>query len=161
MQVVTLHDSSTATRLAKYAVYVQSLVVIGAFFYFPLICYYIYKKCKTTKQKAIAIGSIIFSIICPISSNYIYKHSSFIWNPINQYFRIKVITSITNYMNNIRNDNNNKQSIFAVFPHGIIPFSVGLTNFGNLNKFVFRNLHLVTATATKVFLYNYNLICLC
>ena len=126
---------------------------------------------KTTRQKAIAIGTMIFSVLCPVGCSLAFKHSGTIWNPVLQFFRVKVVTLVSHYLAHSRVSGVSagraagnaatagangvpgpprQQTIFGVVPHGIIPFSVGLTNFGELNRRVFDSLRIVTATATKV-----------
>jgi hypothetical protein len=44
-----------------------------------------------------------------------------------------------------------RQAIFALTPHGVFPFPLGLAAVGRLNSAVFNNLRPIVASATRLF----------
>ncbi len=72
-------------------IYIQALIMIGSILWLPLLVFYIWRKLKTTKRKAISIAIIIASIICPTVIYKNYKYSRSIWDPLFYYFKLRVV----------------------------------------------------------------------
>ena len=100
--------------LTRPVVYVQSAIVIGAFFWVPYLIYSIMKKYKTTRQKAISILSFIFLLLVPVKKNF-WVQNLFVWDHYSRYFDIKVVGS----------EFSRKQTVFGIIPHGIVPLTLG------------------------------------
>jgi hypothetical protein len=99
--------SKNNSIITKPIVYLQSAVVVGTFFWVPALIYYIIKKYKTTKQKAISLLSIIFIILLPIKkSSWVQK--LFVWDHYNRYFKTQVVGIPFS----------RKQTVFGIIPHG-------------------------------------------
>jgi len=126
-------------KLSRLFVYGQSLFVVGSFFWFPLLIYYFLKKYKSVKTRITATIALIIILCFPFKKNSWFQNS-FLLRQYLHYFQIKVKGAPPNI---------SKPTIFGIFPHGIIPFSVGLTSFGDMNK-LFNNLKIAVATATRV-----------
>ena len=100
--------------LTRPIVYAQSLVVIGTFFWVPYLIYYIMKKYKTTKQRAISLLVLIFIIIVPIKKNF-WIQNLFVWDHFARYFQTKIVGTPFS----------RKQTVFGIIPHGIVPLTLG------------------------------------
>lgn len=117
----------------------QSLAVVGSFFYVPYLVLYLQRRFRTTSQKALAMLALIVALVCPVQrSSWVQK--LFVWDAYDAYFRTKVIG---------RQFPVGQQSVFAIYPHGIVPLTLGLTAFGKLNS-LFNNLRIIVATATRL-----------
>ena len=100
--------------LTRPIVYAQSLVVIGTFFWVPYLIYYLMKKYKTTKQRAITLLALIFIIIVPIKKNF-WIQNLFVWDHFARYFQTKIVGTPFS----------RKQTVFGIIPHGIVPLTLG------------------------------------
>jgi hypothetical protein len=120
----------------------QSFIICGAFFWVPGLAYYLWKKYKTSRQRAYLIAIYIISVTMPVQKNSFFSNL-FLWDHLFRYFALKVKGA---------QFESGKQTIFGFIPHGIVPLSLGLSAYGELNK-VFNNLRLITASATRVSMY--------
>ena len=116
----------------------QSLAVIGSFFYIPYIIIYLQQKLKTTRHRALAMFSLITLLLCPVQkSTWIQR--LFVWDEYDRYFRTKVVGTAFS----------SQQTVFGIYPHGIVPLTLGLTAYGKLNM-LFNDLRICVATATRI-----------
>jgi len=132
-------SSSSRSWLNAAVVNGQSLAVVGAFFYVPYLVIYLQRKYKTTRQRALALLALIAAILCPATKST-WVQRLFVWDEYDKYFRTTVVG------HPFAKD---QQSVFAIYPHGIVPLTLGLTAFGRLNA-LFNNLRIVVATATRL-----------
>lgn len=117
----------------------QSLAVVGAFFYVPYLIVYLQRKYKTTRQRALGLLALIAALVCPATKST-WVQRLFVWDEYDKYFRTTVVG---------RPFAKDQQSVFAIYPHGIVPLTLGLTAFGRLNT-LFNELRIVVATATRL-----------
>ncbi len=135
-KILLEHDP--ITLIGRLSVYLKSLIVIGSFFYTPLFVLYASRLKRYTKALAYSILGILLA--APVSrSKWVQK--SWILLQLAKYFDIKVVGK------NIPMEA--EQTIYAMAPHGIVPYSLGMTAFGKLNELL-SNLRIVTATATRL-----------
>ena len=116
----------------------QSLAVVGSFFYVPYIIIYLQRKLKTTRQRALAMFSLIMLLLCPIKKSS-WVQRLFVWDEYDRYFQTKVVGPAFS----------SQQTVFGIYPHGIVPLTLGLTAFGQLN-ILFNELRIAVATATRL-----------
>lgn len=95
-------------------VYAQSLVVIGTFFWIPYLIYYIMKKYNKTRERAITLLSFLFVLLVPVTKNK-FIQNLFVWSHYARYFQTKVVGVPFSQ----------KQSVFGIIPHGIVPLTLG------------------------------------
>ena len=121
-----LFASKKHSVLTRPIVYAQSIIVIGTFFWVPYLIYYIMKKYKTTKQRAISILSLLFIMIQPIKKNF-FIQSLFVWDHYGRYFRTKIVGAAFS----------RKQTVFGIIPHGIVPLTLGKLKIFNISHYYF------------------------
>ena len=110
-------------------VYLQSLFVIGTFFWVPYLLHHIMKKYKTTRQRALSLLTFIFIVLQPVKkSNFV--QNLFVWDHYARYFKTKIIGIPFS----------RKQTVFGIIPHGIVPLTLG--NFFH-NFPIFYSFHVI------------------
>ena len=138
-----IYRANTKNIFTKPIVFTASSIVVGVFFWLPILSAYLYKKLRTTKRRAYAFAALILFTALPMQSIKIFR-KSFVWDQFIRYFSVKAFGSRYSA----------KDSVYAIAPHGIIPFSLGLTAFHDLST-VFNQARIAVAKATRV--YNENL----
>lgn len=109
-----LLSSKECSILTRPVVYAQSLFVIGTFFWVPYLVFYIMKKYKKSKEKAIAFVTFLFVILVPVRKSS-WIQNLFVWDQYSRYFRTKVVGLPFS----------RKQTVFGIIPHGIVPLTLG------------------------------------
>ena len=122
--------------------YVKCLVVIGAFFWFPIGGAAWIKRLKSPRDKVFGL-SVLLAIICSPVPKSRWFQQSWLFDQVLRYFRTSVVGQ--------RPPGAGRQTVYGMAPHGIVPFSLGLSAFGGLNS-VMSNLRIVTATGTHTHL---------
>lgn len=135
-KILLKHDP--ITRLGRLAVYLKSFLVIGAFFYTPLFLFWASRLKHYTKALAYSVLGIILAV--PVKRSRLVQ-KSWILHQLAKYFSIKVVGNSIPHTT--------EQTVYAMAPHGIVPFSLGMTAFGKLNSLL-SDLRIVTATATRL-----------
>jgi hypothetical protein len=134
-----LWDAGRISIAGKLAVYAKCLVVIGAFWYVPLGSAAAMRRLKLLRHKlALAVG-ILLAILTPAPKSAWFQQS-WLMKQVLKYFRASVVGE---------SPPSGRQAVYGMAPHGIVPFSLGLTAFGGLNK-IMGGLRIVTATATRL-----------
>jgi hypothetical protein len=127
------------SKWTNQVVFLQSFIVCGSFFWVPALACYLFKRYRTSRERAYTLAAFIVAIAAPVQRSRFVQNLSF-WDHLFRYFSVKV--------KGIDFDRT-KQTVFGIIPHGIVPLSLGLTAYGELNK-LFNGLRIITATATRV-----------
>ena len=132
----SLNERGTAAGFTDFVVGTSSLAVVGVFFWLPPLTLYIQRKLKSGYKRAMLVAMYILSIVLPMGRSKWLSHSS-ILREFLHYFKTRVVGVEALQ---------STQCVFGIFPHGVIPFSLGMTAFGPLCEDVFNNLRIVTAS---------------
>jgi len=129
------------SRLGRLSVYLKCLFVIGAFFHFPVASMmWLRRLPNTIRHKAFGISVIMAIIGSPVPKSRWFQQS-WLLRQMLKYFQTTVVGEAP--------PGGGQQVVYGMAPHGIVPFSLGLTAFGGLNSLL-SHLRIVTATATRL-----------
>ena len=134
-----VYKSKEKSELTNAIVYTSSLVVVGVFFWLPILTAYLCTRLRTTKKRAYAIAVALLFTALPVKTLNLFRNS-FIWEHMIRYFSVKVLGSRYSA----------KSSVYGIAPHGIIPFSLGLSAFHDMST-IFNKARIAVATATRVY----------
>ena len=134
----TLLEHKPVGIFGRLAVHLKSLFIIGAFFYTPAYIYYASKL--KNKARTIAYSILAIILAAPVTRSR-WIQQNWLFEQLARYFQIKVVSTSPIIPS--------QQTVYAMAPHGIIPFSLGVTAFGRLNTLL-NDLKIVTASATRL-----------
>jgi len=120
-------------------VYSSSVVVVGVFFWLPVLTALVTAKAKSARQRAQYLLALLFSIALPASRWSYFQRLSF-WTHVERYFKVRLVGA--------QMPTRVGKTIIGVAPHGLIPYSLGLLAFGKLQQ-VFHEPQIVVASATR------------
>jgi len=122
------------SRFINALISVQSGFVVGVFYWLPIAIAYAMKKARTYKRQGILAIAMLMIYMIPIRKWPAFQRSK-IWDHLLKYFQLKV-TGITPPSANTLAAYGTSGIMYGVAPHGIVPYSLGLTSFGSLGEFL-------------------------
>eukprot|EP00953_Heterococcus_sp_UTEX-ZZ885_P030530 16136-Heterococcus_DN1.PRE.1 len=148
---------SLSDKLNDLIVVTSSLVLIGSFAWVPAATYVVYKRYCKTRRRKIAFWIILTALLTvPLPEcrrirrqrgtsflaavQSVHKLERWtLWNRFLRYFSGRAIGYL-------RSDEQ-RQALYALVPHGIFPFGIGLGSLGKLNYTAFNSMHPVVASS--------------
>ncbi len=155
----TLPPPGHAQRLK---VKLYCLLIVGSFYYVPAALVAINKRIKDNKRKLYLFLGLLCVYLMPLSQSELVRDLP-LWEDLRRYFQVKIInpqnlpantiqTISSTAASTISSSSSGGQtvgSLFSVVPHGIVPFPLGLLQFGYLNK-LFSGLRISMASVVQV-----------
>jgi hypothetical protein len=132
--------------IADIGVKLHCILIVGSFYYVPMIIAYINRKIKDKRKRMIYFLALLSLYLLPLRQSNLIKNS-FTWDLYQKYFNIKIV-NIDNIPNKSFSDASSKKNIYGVIPHGIVPFSLGLLQYGKMNE-LFGGLRITMASIVK------------
>jgi len=120
---------------------VPQAAIVGVFYWLPAAVAFVMKNAHNSSRKCLLGLSLLLAILVPVRRWKSFQEST-LWNTLLNYFRLEVRGVLPQIEKNCNG------LLYAVVPHGIVPYSLGLTAFGALG----RLLHypaIVTASVIK------------
>ena len=107
----------------------QSAIVVGVFYWLPLAVAYAAKRARTFKRQGLLALGLVLLYVVPIRHWGTFQRSK-LWDHLLNYFSVQVVgvpppPAAAAAGHGI---------MYAVAPHGIVPYSLGLTAFGSLGE---------------------------
>jgi hypothetical protein len=124
---------------------IQSLLFVGVFYWLPVATVFVHRRLKSVGSKVTLYLALILTIFVPKGKWTAFAEST-LWTTLFEYFNLKVLSS-RDYSPTI-NMNQNSNTIYSVFPHGIVPYSLGLLQYGPLGAF-FNHPRITTASIVE------------
>lgn len=118
-----------------------SLLVTGVFYWLPAAIAYVTTRVKSAPKKAVFGIAVLLAIFVPVKRWDAFAQSPF-WNEVLKYFRVRIVG------HEPPRPYPGRSIMYGVAPHGIVPFSLGLMQYGELGKF-FASPRITTATIVK------------
>ena len=118
-----------------------SLLVTGVFYWLPAAIAYVTTRVKSAPKKAVFGIAVLLAVFVPMKRWDAFARSQF-WDEVLKYFRVRIVGREP------PRPYPGRSVMYGVAPHGIVPFSVGLMQYGELGKF-FASPRIATATIVK------------
>jgi hypothetical protein len=156
-------SGSDLTWLDRCAVATSSLVVVGAFAWFPILYTYAWTKWKSIPSSEKRRKKMYFVIVVGLTLLILYgPHKSrrfgqwikvrkwTLWTAWLKYIAMEIITDHEIISNDYKNRNiSEEQAILAFVPHGIFPFAFAFGILPEVVQHVFGSFRPIVATATN------------
>ncbi len=128
------------------------LLIVGSFYYVPAALIAIRKRVKDRRRRLCLFLALLTAYLLPLSQWPMLRDMS-LWEDLRKYFQVRIVNaenlpSLSKGTTTTMPSENAPGSIFAVFPHGIVPFPLGLLQFGHLNK-LFSSLRITMASVVQ------------
>jgi 2-acylglycerol O-acyltransferase 2 len=137
----SLASESHKSYFTRSLVYSHSLLVTGVFYWLPVAVLYVTTRVKSIPKKLALFLAALLAVFVPVKRWDAFAKSSY-WDEMLKYFRVQVVgvpPPLRHEANSI---------VYGVAPHGIVPFSLGLMQYGSLGEF-FDAPRITTATVVK------------
>jgi len=120
---------------------IPQAAIVGVFYWLPMAVVFVMKKVHTTSRKCILGLALLLAVLVPVRRWKSFQESTR-WDTLLRYFQLDVHGVLPQV------ENNHSGLLYAVVPHGIVPYSLGLMAFGKLGRLL-QYPAIVTASVIK------------
>ena len=128
------------TPWTKAVVSSYTAVVTGVFYWLPIAIGFVTTRMKSLSKRLVFALAVLLAVFVPVRKWDAFARSKF-WTHFLRYFQIQVVGVPPPLPNS-------SGILYGVAPHGIVPFSLGLIQYGQLGEF-FGSPRITTASVVK------------
>ena len=110
-------------------VHSYSVVIIGVFYWLPMSIVFVTTKVKRISRKLGFSLAVLLAVFVPVSRWDTFARSS-LWEHFLRYFQVQVVGASP------PKPGKTGGIVYGIAPHGIVPYSLGLLQYGSLGSFL-------------------------